>query len=150
MLRYFPAYGEPLYHSYEKPVTKGILFGLYGSILRHHIKSGTQDTYVGIKRELNYGYISFRMTIEDPMKDFLRFDPAYLNPLIGLTLHLGGYPCDRTSYRSEPHLEIKIGSTCDGESYLIPVHCTPNGGYYETPGLQFYKAETAPRKAREE
>jgi hypothetical protein len=149
MLRYFPAVGEPLYHSYEQPVTKGTLFNLYGSLLQQHVKSAAQDTYVGIKRELDYGYISYRLTIEEPIKDFLRFDPAYLTPLVGLTLHLGGYPCDRTSYLTEPRLEIRIGATCEGQSFLIPVLCVPNGGSYEAPGLQLYKAEKSPHTAHD-
>jgi hypothetical protein len=125
---------------FDRPVTRALLDELYGGILYHHITQNSHDTYVSLEAGAEFGRVSLRSSIEGEIQHMLSLDAAFIVPLMGLTLHLGGYSCDATSYSPMEEIRFSIITRFEQKFYSIPVECHLNKGIYETVQLHFYRA----------
>lgn len=125
---------------FDKPVTTKLLEELFSGILYNHITENAHDTYVTLSPEADFGRVDYRVAIGENIRRLFSIDKDFVNPLIGLSLHLGGLPCDRTSYTTLEEVEFHILALFNSEFYKIPVQCRLNKGLYETVRLQFYRA----------
>jgi hypothetical protein len=125
---------------FDQPVTRALLDELYGGLLYYHITQNAHDTYVSLGAGAEFGRVSSRLSIEGELQEVFSLDAAFIVPLMGLTLHLGGYSCDATSYSPMEEIRFSIIARFQGDFYSIPVECHLDKGIYETVKLQFYRA----------
>jgi hypothetical protein len=126
------------------PLTLKSLERYYSSVLEEHIRNGYLCTLLEVDRDMTGNFIrkknrvlrnQFSDSWSVSLGDEVRYE--YLHPTLGLSLHLGGWPCDATSYARGEEVSFDVLVRYKYDFYSIPVVCVPRPKEGEEITLKF-------------